>query len=181
MQINQPNIQRPKPIDNEHILRDIDLVVSKSNAEGDITYANPVFLKLSGYTQGDLLDKPHAILRHPDMPKAIFKFLWDNLKQENSVVAFVKNLCKDGSFYWVLATVKVAKNKDGSFRNYISTRKRVTDSAKITISKLYAQLLKIEHEDGDEASQKVLLDFLSEANIDNTEKFNNFMIELNKE
>ena len=69
-------------------------------------------MKISGYTQGELLDQPHAILRHPDMPKVIFKYLWDNIKEGKDVNAYVKNLCKDGGFYWVLAQVRVAKNPE---------------------------------------------------------------------
>jgi PAS domain S-box-containing protein len=118
---------------NEHEVTSVDIIVSKGNEAGDITYANPIFVKLSGYSQGELLDKPHAILRHPDMPKIVFKFLWDNLKAGNDVHAFVKNLSKDGGFYWVLAHVRVAKNPDGSFRNYVSTRKQITNISKSVI------------------------------------------------
>jgi len=147
---------------NEHEVRSVDIIVSKGNEAGDITYANPIFVKLSGYSQGELLDKPHAILRHPDMPKIVFKFLWDNLKAGNDVHAFVKNLSKDGGFYWVLAHVRVAKNPDGSFRNYVSTRKLVTEHARRVIEPLYAELLSAEKEGGMEASLKALEAFLAE-------------------
>jgi PAS domain S-box-containing protein len=147
---------------NEHEVTSVDIIVSKGNEAGDITYANPIFVKLSGYSQGELLDKPHAILRHPDMPKIVFKFLWDNLKAGNDVHAFVKNLSKDGGFYWVLAHVRVAKNPDGSFRNYVSTRKLVTEHARRVIEPVYAKLLSAEKEGGMEASLKVLEAFLAE-------------------
>jgi len=158
----------------------VDLIVSKSDKDGNITYTNPIFMKISGYTQGELLDKPHSILRHPDMPKVIFKYLWDTLKSGNDVVAYVKNLCKDGSYYWVLATVKTAKNPDGSFRNHMSTRRCITQSAKETISELYAQLLNTEKSEGVEASQKQLEGFLAQNNINNAQEFNTFMQNLNK-
>ncbi len=146
----------------EHVLKDVDIIVSKGNAEGDITYANPIFLKLSGYSMGELLDKPHSIVRHPDMPKIVFKFLWDNLKVGNDVIAFVKNRSKDDSFYWVLAHVRVAKNPDGSFRNYVSTRKRMTDKAREVIEPLYAKMLEAEKAEGMAGSLKVLESFLSD-------------------
>lgn len=173
-------MSRPEPTNEENILKSTDLIVSKSDAEGNITYINPIFLKISGYTQGELIEQPHAILRHPDMPKVIFKYLWKNIKEGNDVVAFVKNLCKNGSFYWVLATVKVAKNPDGSFRNYMSTRKRITDSAKETISSLYANLLAIEKSDGVEASENALNAFLTEKGVTDSDSFNKLMIEINK-
>jgi PAS domain S-box-containing protein len=172
-------MDRPTPTDVEHEVTSVDMIVSKSDEAGNITYTNPIFMKISGYTQGELLDQPHAILRHPDMPKAVFKYLWDNIKEGKDVTAFVKNLCKDGGFYWVLAQVRVAKNPDGSFRNYVSTRRHITDSAKKAVGALYAKLLEIEKSDGVEASEKALLDFLAE-NGQSPETFNDFMLELNK-
>jgi len=166
--------------ENEKTVTSIDLIVSKSDAEGKITYANPIFMKISGYTQAELLEKPHSILRHPDMPKVIFKYLWANIKDGHDVVAYVKNLCKDGSFYWVLATVRVAKNPDGSFRNYLSTRKAISKSAKNIMSTFYAKLLAVEKSDGVEASQEVLLEFLSENDVTDTLSFNNLMAKFNK-
>ncbi len=173
-------MSRPEPTDVENIVGSTDLIVSKSDAEGNITYINPIFIKISGYSQGKLIEEPHSILRHPDMPKVIFKYLWDNLKEGKDVTAYVKNLCKDGSFYWVLATVKVSKNPDGSFRNYMSTRKCITDSAKETIKSLYANLLAVEKSDGVEASESALNTFLAEKGVTDSDSFNNLMIEINK-
>ena len=148
------------PTDVEQEVKPVDIVVSKSDAEGNITYGNPIFMKLSKYSQGELLDKPHALLRHPDMPKIVFKFLWDNIKEGKDVKAFVKNLAKDGSFYWVLAHVKAATNPDGSFRNYTSTRRGMSPSARAVIEPLYKELLDAEKEGGMEASLPILEAFL---------------------
>jgi len=172
---------RSEITDVEHEVKSVDLIVSKSDAEGNITYVNPIFIKISGYSQASLLEKPHAILRHPDMPKAIFRYLWQNIKEGKDVVAFVKNLCADGGYYWVLATVKMAKNPDGSFRNYVSTRKFITDAAKNQISALYKTLLDIEKDEGEEASWEAFNNFLSSNNIHDSETFNGFMKNLNKE
>lgn len=171
-------MERPTPTDVEHEVTSVDMIVSKSDAEGNITYTNPIFMKISGYTQGELLDQPHSILRHPDMPKVIFKYLWDNLKAGKDVNAFVKNLCKDGGYYWVCAQVRVANNPDGSFRNYVSTRKRMSESAKKVIEPVYAKLLEIEKSDGVEASEKALMDWLAEQG-QSAETFNAYMCELN--
>ncbi|WP_457607264.1 PAS domain-containing protein [Nitratifractor sp.] len=173
-------MDRPIPTDVEREVTPVDLIVSKADAEGNITYTNPIFMKISGYTQGELLGKPHSILRHPDMPKVIFKYLWDNIKEGRDVVAYVKNLCKDGSYYWVLATVKMAKNPDGSFRNYMSTRRQITPHAKEVISDLYAKLLEAEKEGGIEASEKLLAQFMEDNGIHDSESFNTFMLNLNK-
>ncbi len=173
-------MQRPEAKNIEKEVSSIDLIVSKSDAEGNITYVNPIFMKISGYTRGELYDKPHSILRHPDMPSVIFKYLWENIEAGKDVVAYVKNLCKDGSYYWVLATVKRAKNPDGSFRNYMSTRKCVTTKAKEIIGTLYAKLLETEKNTGIEASEELLHTFMTDNNIVDADSFNNFMLNLNK-
>ncbi len=173
-------MQKPTATSLEKEVKSIDLIVSKSDKDGNITYVNPIFIKISGYTQGELLEKPHSILRHPDMPKVIFKYLWETLHNGEDVVAYVKNLCKNGSFYWVLATVKTAKNPDGSFRNYMSTRRHITSSAKETITTLYAQLLESQETQSEESSQKLFDTFLAQNNITNAQEFNTFMQNLNK-
>ncbi len=166
-------MERPTPKNDEIELKAIDIIVSKSDEEGNIEYANPIFYKLSGYNKRELTFAPHSILRHPDMPKVVFKYLWDELKKGNEVHAFVKNMTKDGSFYWVLAYVRPALNPDGTFRNYVSTRKIMSLTARKTIEPLYAKLLEIEKNDGIEASNKVLMETLNEKD------FNEFMLELN--
>ncbi|WP_457746813.1 PAS domain-containing protein [Sulfurimonas sp.] len=173
-------MSKPEPTDVEHEVKSVDLIVSKSDEEGNITYVNPIFIKISGYSQASLLEKPHAILRHPDMPKVIFKYLWKNIKEGNDVVAYVKNLCADGGFYWVLATVKMAKNPDGSFRNYMSTRRCITQSAKQTISDLYAEWLSIEKSEGQEAAEAAFNSYLADNGITDSSSFNEYMKNINK-
>ncbi len=172
-------MQRPTPTDVEHEVTSVDMIVSKADAKGNITYTNPIFMKISGYTQGELLDQPHAILRHPDMPAVIFKYLWENITQGKEVYAYVKNLCKDGGYYWILAQVRMAKNPDGSFRNYVSTRRQMLPGARAVIEPLYKKLLEIEKSEGVEASEKALADFLAE-NGQSFDTFNDFMKSLNK-
>jgi len=169
-----------KITDHEYEVRAIDIIVSKGNRAGDVSYANPIFFKLSGYTQGELLDRPHSIIRHPDMPKIIFKYLWERLEQGKDVKAFVKNLSKDGGFYWVFAHVRVANNPDGSFRNYVSTRRQMSKSARKIIEPLYAQLLEAEQVDGMNGSLKLLKKFLKNNN-QSLDTFNDYMTTINKD
>jgi len=151
---------RPTPNDTEIEVKPVDIVVSKADEAGDIEYANPIFYKLSGYSKKELTFAPHSILRHPDMPKVVFKFLWNELKKGNEVHAFVKNMTKDGSFYWVFAYVRPALNPNGSLRNYVSTRKRMSASARAVIEPLYKELLEIEESDGVGASEMRLEKYL---------------------
>lgn len=150
------------PTDVEYEVTKVDIIVSKGDEKGDITYANPIFFKLAGYTQAELLEKPHSLIRHPDMPKIIFKYLWNNLQSGNDVKAFVKNMTKDGGFYWVFAHVRVANNPDGSFRNYVSTRKGMSVGARAVIEPLYTELRSAEDTGGMEASLPLLEAFLAQ-------------------
>ena len=167
-------MERPTPNNHEIKLTSVDIVVSKTDIEGHIEYANQIFFKLSGYNKRELTFEPHSILRHPDMPKVVFKHLWSELKKGDEVYAFVKNMTKDGSFYWVLAYVRPTLNPDGSLRNYVSTRKLMSPTARETIEPLYTQLLEVEKNSGVEASEQLLKEIIADRD------FNQFMIELNK-
>jgi len=165
-------MKRVTPNNNEIEVKPVDIVVSKADKDGDIEYANPIFYKLSGYNKKELTHAPHSILRHPDMPKIVFKYLWDELKKGNEVHAFVKNMTKDGSFYWVFAYVRPTVNPNGSLRNYVSTRKAMNKKAREIIEPLYKKLLDIEANEGVEESQKELMSIL------NGRRFNDLMIEI---
>jgi len=148
--------------DIEHPVTSVDIIVSKANDKGDITYANPIFFKIAGYSKSELLEKPHSILRHQDMPKIIFQYFWSQIKDGDDIKCFVKNMTKDGGFYWVYASVRVAKNPDGSFRNYVSTRKTMSSSARGIIEPLYKKLREIEDLNDESDSLAVLKSFLSD-------------------
>ena len=93
------------PKNNEKTFKTNELLVTKTDLKGNITYANQKFIQIVGMSEEELISKPHNIIRHPDMPKIIFKLLWDTLKSGSEINAYVKNLCADGSYYWVMANV----------------------------------------------------------------------------
>ena len=97
------------------------LIVSRTDLEGILTHANDAFVELSGWERDDLIGKPHHILRHPDMPKAAFKDLWDTVEAGKKWHGYVKNLRKDGSYYWVYATA-VQESREGKVGRYRSVR-----------------------------------------------------------
>ncbi len=102
------------------------IIVSKTNVQGHITYANRMFLDIAGYTEDEILGQPHSIIRHPDMPRCIFKLLWDTLGEGREVFAYVVNRCKDGAHYWVYAHVTPSFGNNGEIIGYHSSR-RVPD------------------------------------------------------
>lgn len=99
------------------------LIVSRTNLAGAITHANEAFVQMSGYTREELIGVPHCVLRHPEMPRAAFKDLWETVSAGNKWHGYVKNLRKDGSFYWVYATV-IANVRDGEVVGYSSVRRK---------------------------------------------------------
>ena len=122
-----------------------DLIVSKTDLKGRITYANKVFQHVAGYTEAELLGQPHSIIRHPDMPRCAFKLVWDTIQAGEEIFAYVINMTKTGDHYWVLAHVTPSFDAAGAIVAYHSTR-RVPDPKVVqgTIVPLYRKLKAIE-------------------------------------
>lgn len=143
-------------VNREKNLSDEEFIVSKTDTQGRILYGNKTFIKYSGYEEHELLNRSHSILRHPDMPKVVFNLLWERLKNGKEIFAYVKNLCKDGSFYWVLANITVTKDRDGKVVDYHSVRRKPSPKAMEVIPSLYEKLLYEEKHLGTNASMKLL-------------------------
>ena len=143
---------------------DSEVIVSMTDKNGIITYANQIFCKMAEYELEEVIGKPHNILRHDDMPKVIFKLVWDNLLLGNNFYGFIKNKTKKGNYYWVKAFFQPIV-KDGKIETLISYRQSVNDYAKEVISLIYKQLLEIEAKDGILESEKFLNNYLKERNL----------------
>lgn len=120
-----------------------ELIVSRTDLFGKITYANETFAKISGYSIEELIGKNHRILRHPDMPKSVFQDLWQTLKKEKLWKGYIKNLRKDGGYYWVYAEIS-GVYKEGKLVEYKSMRTPIDDDKKTLYQKKYDDLMKNE-------------------------------------
>jgi aerotaxis receptor len=120
----------------ETVVPEHELIISRTNLQGIITHANETFCAISGYEEHELIGKPHNIVRHPDMPKAVFEEMWQSLKSEKQWSGFVKNLRKDKGYYWVHAIVS-GVYKDGELVEYKSLRSPVSFEEKLHYQKLY--------------------------------------------
>lgn len=158
-------MERPTPLNKEKKLREGDFIVSKTDTKGVITYGNEIFIEMSEYTEDELLGTPHSIIRHPDMPRVVFKLLWDTISQGKEIFAFVKNLSKSGSYYWVFTNVTPSYDRKGNIIGYYSVRRKPSDNAIKTIEGIYNQLLEKEKEGGMKASGKFLFDFLDSQGL----------------
>ena len=107
----------------ETVLDEFAFLVSETDAKGIIKFANDDFCKVAGYTLEELMGQPHNMVRHPDMPKAAFKSLWETVQSGNIWTGYVKNATKDGGYYWVYATVFPFESCDGS-NGFLSCRRK---------------------------------------------------------
>jgi PAS domain S-box-containing protein len=137
----------------ERVLADDAIIVSKTDPQGRITYANDTFLMIADYTESEILGAPHAILRHPAMPRSVFALLWQRIEQGKEVYAVVLNRSKHGDHYWVHAHVTPSLGADGSIRGHHSFRRKARRSSIDEADKLYRDVLAIEAREFTKADQ----------------------------
>ncbi len=158
-----------QPTGREKLMRPGDFIVSKTDLKGRITYGNRIFIEFSGYKESELLGKPHNIIRHPMMPRGVFKFLWQTIQARKECFAYVVNLSKDGSHYWVFANVTPDLDAAGHPCGYYSVRRAPKRAAVETLTDLYRQLQKEEQQAGPrdacEASLAMLSNILAERKV----------------
>lgn len=133
-----------RPTGREAVFGENELIVSKTDLKGRITYCNEVFTRVAGYAEADLLGAPHSIIRHPDMPRCVFKLLWDTLAAGEEIFAYVLNLARNGDHYWVLAHVTPSRNAAGEIVGYHSNRRKPSAAAVAAADALYRELKAVE-------------------------------------
>ena len=155
------------PTSIERKMREEDFIVSKTNAKGIITYGNPIFIEFSGYTEEELLGSQHNIVRHPDMPRAAFKLAWDTIQAGREFFGYVKNMSKDGGFYWVFTHITPDFDQAGNIIGYTSVRRCPRAEAIRKIEPVYQAMLEAERvagaRDAIAAGTRVLVDTLNQA------------------
>lgn len=153
-----------------------DFIISKTDLKGRLTYVNKIFIDIAEYTEEELLGQPHNIVRHVDMPKAIFKLLWTTIQKKEELFAYVINRTKGGNAYWVFANITASLDDKGQALGYYSVRRKANPQALEIIKPLYVKMLEAEKRGGIEASNKILTDILKEKGMD----YNEFIISIQK-
>ena len=128
------------PIDEEYIV-DGDVIISQTDLKGVITYANKAFCKVSGYKADELVGQAHSIVRHPEMPKIEFATMWETISGGQAWNGLVKNLRKDGKFYWVDTEILPIKNEEDDVTGYIAVRKEASRKDVNEIEEKYNKML----------------------------------------
>jgi PAS domain S-box-containing protein len=171
-------MQKITPIDKEIKLDPKKYIISQTDAKGKITYCNDYFIEVSGYSQDELIGKSHNIVRHPDMPKVVFKLLWETITQGKNINAVIKNMAKNGCYYWIFTEFEAQKDESDRIVGYRADRKSISPHVLEIIDSLYQELLKIEKSEGIEASEAYLVKFLKEHGEDI--EFANIMEEIHR-
>jgi PAS domain S-box-containing protein len=130
-----------------------EIIVSKTDTNGRISYANDVFLRVAGYRQSEVIGQPHSMIRHPDMPRSVFSLLWSTIQTKHEIFAYVVNRAKNGDHYWVFAHVTPTFGLDGQIIGYHSNRRAPTAAALAKVKPLYAALMAEERRHADKAAQ----------------------------
>lgn len=137
-----------EPNSSERLMREDDFIVSKTSPKGIITYGNPIFIEFSGYSEAELLGSQHNIIRHPDMPRAAFKLAWDTIGAGREFFGYVKNMAKDGSYYWVFTHITPDFDRSRNILGYTSVRRCPKRESIAKIEPVYRQMLAAEREAG---------------------------------
>jgi len=169
-------IYRPIAIDEEIKFSKKKFIVSKTDIKGNITFVNKNFCDVSGYSEEELIGVPHNILRHPDMPRAVFFLIWSSLLRGEPVSGVVKNLAKSGKYYWVIADFDVKKDEHGNIKSLTAFRRAAPDQVIEQMEELYETMLKIEKKKGMQGSLSYLEAFLDEHEM----SYEDFLQELIK-
>jgi PAS domain S-box-containing protein len=153
------------PIDKEKVMRDDDFIVSKTDAKGRLTYCNRIFIEFSGFSEQELLGQQHNIVRHPDMPRSVFNLLWQTVKAGDEFFGYVKNISRDGSYYWVFANVTPSYTAGaGAILGYFSVRRKPEPEKIRIIDSVYQDMLAAEQRAGARdaimAGTKILTDII---------------------
>ena len=158
-------IYRPIVLDKEIVFSKKKFIVSKTDIEGNILFVNKNFSEISGYKEEEILGESHSILRHPDMPKAIFYMMWKSLLAGMEFSAVVKNLAKSGEYYWVIADFSMQRDNQGKLKTFSSYKRAAPQYVSKNIEELYIKMVQAEKQDGMKGSLSCLENFLDEKKM----------------
>jgi len=158
-----------------------DFIVSKTDTKGRITYANRIFMDIAGFPEPELLGVQHNIIRHPDMPRGVFRFMWDTLKAGDEFFGFAKNMCADGGYYWVFANITPDYDRDGKLQGYYSVRRKPPQSALDVLIPVYKEMLAIEkRSSAKEAPDKSIAYLIDVVGQTGAKNYNSLVLNLYK-
>jgi len=154
-------------------LEDDSFIVTKTDLQGNITYANRTFMKITGYSEPELLGQPQNLVRHPDMPKGLFRFLWQNISRQQECFAYINNKAKNGDHYWVFANISPIYDQQQQHCGYYSCRRKPSRQAISKVQPFYQRMLELERSAPHNKGQQSMAWFVQqiESEFGSYEKF----------
>lgn len=169
--------QRVVPTQREIPFSSEELIVSKTDLKGRITYANKTFMRMADFSEEQLIDVQHNIIRHPDMPRGAFFGLWQTLQQQREFFGFVKNMTANGDHYWVFADVR-PDYQDGTVVGYFSVRRPITITMRTTMEGIYRDMLTIEQQAGSANAPQASWQWLMQTLANRKTSYERFILDL---
>lgn len=169
---------RITPTQQEVRLGADEMIVTKTDLTGRITYANRTFMRISNFPERDLLGVQHNIVRHPDMPRGVYRFMWETLKGGREFFGLVKNMSSDGSFYWVFANVTPDMDGAGRTTGYFSVRRPPPASAVRAVIPVYEAMMRAEREAGPASAPDASMALLKNMIADQNTTYDKFVLAL---
>ncbi len=158
-------MSRFKKVNHEIKCATQQVLVTRTNTKGEIVYCNRTFLEVNGFKSPEVIHKPHSIVRHPDMPKSIFKIIWLIIAQGFPIQAVIKNKTNDGHYYWTLITIKPQKDRDNNIISYVAHGKQAPPSVIKKMKPLYKMMKEIEESVDIDAGVDYLESYLKEQKM----------------
>jgi aerotaxis receptor len=149
------------PTQNEIVLGSEEIIVSKTDLTGRITYVNRAFMRIADFPEEDVLGVQHNVVRHPDMPRGVFKLLWDTLQKKREFFGYVKNITANGDYYWVFANITPDMDFHGKHIGYFSVRRKPSQQAISTVQGIYREMLALEARAGVANAPNASIEFLN--------------------
>jgi len=172
-----PKLNSPTPLDKEIILDNNKMLLSITDTRGIITYCNEDFVETSEYQEWELAGAAHNIIRHPDMPRVVFKLMWSRIQNGDNIIAIVKNLAKSGRYYWVMTDFVIKEDANGNVTGYKAYRRPAPRKAIEAVTPLYKKLIKIEEVKGMDAAEDFLIGYLDSQNTSYDELIEGLIID----
>ncbi|MEJ2403300.1 MAG: PAS domain-containing protein [Candidatus Thiodiazotropha sp.] len=148
--------------DQEVMVNQSEFMVTKSDLKGNLIYANRAFMQITGYPEYEILGKPLNLFRHPDMPKGMFRLLWDHLENDQECYLYLKNRTRDGDFYWTFTNTILIHDPQGKPATYFSAQRRPSREGVSTIIPIYQEMLTIEHGSSGTRAAELSLQWLTD-------------------
>lgn len=154
------------------------LIITKTDTKGLITYANRVFMDVAEYPLPQLLGQPHNLIRHPDMPRGVFRLMWKTLQEGKEFFGIVKNYTASGNYYWVLANITPDYSANHQLQGYFSVRRRPSRQAIDTVVPLYRQMCLIEQQTGKAQAPDTSMEWLLNSLREKSQNYKKFVLDL---